>query len=181
MPLLPLYLCYATLPCLITLLPFCTSLSKVLRHDKAILHPIHQKDHLKHVPEYLIPRSMRSVVRTNTGRKGKKRRTQGGGDGQVERRIQKSRMNDPLMGGSASTGEEGGEGEGSGSGPAEVAAPADRVFTAGDMSHGMGKTSSSSGRQQWKMRHQKGKFDSKKANKESHRTPGAFVKSKQYK
>lgn len=124
---------------------------------------------------------MRSVARTNTGRKGKKRRTQGGGDGQVERRIQKSKMNDPLMGGgSASIGEEGVE-SGSSSGPSEVSAPADRVFTAGDMSHGMGKTSSSSGRQQWKMRHQKGKFDSKKANKESHRTPGAFVKSKQYK
>jgi hypothetical protein len=120
---------------------------------------------------------MRSVVRTNAGRKGKKRRTQNGGDGQAERRIQKSRMNDPLMSGSLSTG----AGEGEGSGPAEVAAPADRVFTASDMSHGLGKTSSSSGRQQWKMRHQKGKFDSKKANKESHRTPGAFVKSKQYK
>ena len=146
----------------------------MLRHDKAILHPIHQKDHLKHVPEYLIPHSMRSVARTNTGRKGKKRRTQGGGDGQVERRIHSSKRNDPLMGGSSS-------------GDVEIAPvpvpqeKVDRVFTAGDMSHGLGKTSTSSGRQQWKMRHQKGKFDSKKMNKESHRTPGAFVKSKQYK
>ena len=116
------------------------SLLQVLRHDKAILHPIHQKDHLKHVPEYLIPRSMRSVVRTNNGRKGKKRRTQGGGDGQVDRRIQKSRMNDPLMGGatmSAGAGDsEGGE-AGPGSASAEASGPADRVFTAGDMSHGM--------------------------------------------
>ena len=146
----------------------------MLRHDKAILHPIHQKDHLKHVPEYLIPHSMRSVARTNTGRKGKKRRTQGGGDGQVERRIQSSKRNDPLMGGSSNS-----------SGDVESAAvpqeKVDRVFTAGDMSHGLGKTSTSSGRQQWKMRHQKGKFDAKKMNKESHRTPGAFVKSKQYK
>ena len=156
----------------------------MLRHDKAILHPIHQKDHLKHVPEYLIPHSMRSVARTNTGRKGKKRRTQGGGDGQVERRIHASKRNDPLMGGNSSS-------SSSSSGDAENAsepgsgsvsqAKVDRVFTAGDMSHGLGKTSTSSGRQQWKMRHQKGKFDSKKANKESHRTPGAFVKSKQYK
>lgn len=116
---------------------------------------------------------MRSVARTNTGRKGKKRRTQGGGDGQVERRIQSSKRNDPLMGGSSSSGD-----------VESAAVPqekVDRVFTAGDMSHGLGKTSTSSGRQQWKMRHQKGKFDAKKMNKESHRTPGAFVKSKQYK
>lgn len=123
---------------------------------------------------------MRSVARTNTGRKGKKRRTQGGGDGQVERRIQASKRNDPLMGGSSGDADTGGEGEG-GEGGVEAAVKVDRVFTAGDMTHGLGKTSSSSGRTQWKQRHQKGKFDSKKANKESHRTPGAFVKSKQYK
>ena len=111
---------------------------------------------------------MRSVAKTNTGRKGKKRRTQGGGDGQVERRIQQSKRNDPLMSGGASE-------------PEVPKEKVDRVFTTGDMAHGLGKTSSSSGRTQWKMRHQKGKFDAKKVNKESHSTPGAFVKSKQYK
>ena len=153
-----------------------------MRHDKAILHPIHQKEHLKHVPEYLIPHSMRSVAHSNTGRKGKKRRTQGG-DGQIDRKIQQSKRNDPLMGGSTSAGEGSGEGSEivSASAVAVSAVKEDRVFTAGDMKHGMGKASTSSGRQQWKMRHSKGKFDTKKVNKESHRTPGAFVKSKQYK
>jgi hypothetical protein len=82
------------------------------------------------------------------------------------------------MGGSSSGGN---EDDGNDVAPAALAVVPDRVFTAGDISHGLGKTSTSSGRQQWKMRHQKGKFDSKKANKETHRTPGAFVKSKQYK
>jgi ATP-dependent RNA helicase DDX56/DBP9 len=50
---------------------------KVLRHDKAIAHPIIPKDHLKYIPEYLIPASMRGVVSTNNagGRRSKKRKT----------------------------------------------------------------------------------------------------------
>ena len=123
---------------------------------------------------------MRSVAHSNNGRKGKKRRTQGG-DGQVDRKIQQNKKNDPLMGGSSSAGEGSGEVGETVSVSAASAVKEDRVFTAGDMKHGMGKASTSSGRQQWKMRHSKGKFDIKKVNKESHRTPGAFVKSKQYK
>ena len=138
---------------------------------------------------------MRSVVRTNTGRKGKKRRVQGNGDGQVERRIQQSKRNDPLMGGSSSSssgsnsGSNGGNNSGSNDNNDNNSEPQntnsnekiDRVFTSGEMAHGLGKTSNNSGRQQWKMRHSKGKFDTKKNNKESHRMTGAFVKSKQYK
>ena len=158
---------------------------KVLRHDKAILHPIHQKDHLKHVPQYLIPHSMRSIVRPNTGRKGKKRRIQGNGEGQVSRKIQQSKMKDPLIGGAASLTTDtesvanvGGidieANSGSGSGSAKEFAP-------GVSSYRAAKTPTIAGRQQWKARHQKGKFDLKKTNKESHRMTGAFVKSKQYK
>lgn len=36
---------------------------KVLRHDKAIVHPLRQHNHLKHIPEYLVPSSMRSVIK----------------------------------------------------------------------------------------------------------------------
>jgi hypothetical protein len=158
---------------------------QVLRHDKAILHPIHQKDHLKHVPQYLIPHSMRSIVRPNTGRKGKKRRVQGNGEGQVSRKIQQSKMKDPLIGGAASLTADtesvanvGGidieANPGSGSGSAKEFAP-------GVSSYRAAKTPTIAGRQQWKARHQKGKFDLKKTNKESHRMTGAFVKSKQYK
>lgn len=159
----------------------------MLRHDKAILHPIHQKDHLKHVPQYLIPHSMRSIVRPNTGRKSKKRRVQGNGDGEVSRKIQQSKMKDPLIGGTASLSTETGTGSdanvggidiesnsGNGSGSAKEFAP-------GVSSYKVAKTPTMAGRQQWKARHQKGKFDLKKTNKESHRMTGAFVKSKQYK
>lgn len=161
----------------------------MLRHDKAILHPIHQKDHLKHVPQYLIPHSMRSIVRPNTGRKSKKRRVQGNGDGEVSRKIHQSKMKDPLIGGTASLSAETGTGTGSdanvggidieensgnGSGSA-------KEFPPGVSSYKVAKTPTMAGRQQWKARHQKGKFDLKKTNKESHRMTGAFVKSKQYK
>lgn len=161
---------------------------KVLRHDKAILHPITQKDHLKHVPEYLIPQSMRSVANTTGGGKRKKRRkapSQG-----VDRRIQQSRQKDPLLGGSSSSssgeaadagaGEGAGEGTGAdfgdeGGGGDEGEGTGDSGFTGGGGKAGL------SGRQEWKMRHQKGKFNAKQGKKNEHRVKGAFVKSKKYK
>jgi ATP-dependent RNA helicase DDX56/DBP9 len=180
---------------------------KVLRHDKAIMHPIHQKEHLKFVPEYLIPHSMRSVASAGAGRRKKRRRPQsGGGQEGLERRLQQSKKRDPLMGGladdtgaadggdadiggssagadaDASTGARGGDsggdrdgGDGDGAEDRE-----ERVFTSGEIKGGsLGR--STSGRQQWKLRHKKGKFDTKNAKKNSHRMAGSFIKSKQYK
>lgn len=161
----------------------------MLRHDKAILHPIHQKDHLKHVPQYLIPHSMRSIVRPNTGKRSKKRRVQGNGDGEVSRKIQQSKMKDPLIGGTASLSTETGTGSGSDANVGGIDIDANsgngygsaKEFAPGVSSYKVAKTPTMAGRQQWKARHQKGKFDLKKTNKESHRMTGAFVKSKQYK
>jgi ATP-dependent RNA helicase DDX56/DBP9 len=50
---------------------------KVLRHDKAISHPIMPKEHLKYIPDYLIPPSMKGVISGNVGanRKPKRRKT----------------------------------------------------------------------------------------------------------
>jgi hypothetical protein len=90
---------------------------------------------------------MRSVERSNTGRKGKKRRTQGG-DGHVDRKIQQNTKNDPLMGGSSASTSEGAGDQGDETNSASVSVVSvkeDRVFTAGDMKHGMGKVSTSSG------------------------------------
>ncbi|CAN0319011.1 unnamed protein product, partial [Hapterophycus canaliculatus] len=33
---------------------------KVLRHDKSVLHPLRKLDHLKHIPDYLMPRGLQT-------------------------------------------------------------------------------------------------------------------------
>lgn len=46
---------------------------KTLRHDKA-LHTVKLQEHLSHVPDYLIPKSLKSVIRNdrNAGDRKKK-------------------------------------------------------------------------------------------------------------
>ena len=130
---------------------------------------------------------MRSIVRPTTGRKSKKRRVQGNGDGEVSRKIQQSKMKDPLIGGTASLSAETGTGSDANVGGIDIEANSGngsgsaKEFAPGVSSYKVAKTPTMAGRQQWKARHQKGKFDLKKTNKESHRMTGAFVKSKQYK
>lgn len=140
---------------------------KVLRHDKSILHPIRQKDHLKHVPDYLIPASMKSVAQLNkkTKRNSKKRKS----TLSQSQRITKSKQNDPLLGAVATLNSNENAGE-------EVEDSSKRVFTSGDK---LGD--SISGRKLWKMKHRKGKFNPKLAKSNQHRTPGSFIKSKNYK
>lgn len=33
---------------------------RVLRHDKSVLHPLRKLDHLKHIPDYLMPRGLQT-------------------------------------------------------------------------------------------------------------------------
>lgn len=33
---------------------------RVLRHDKSVLHPLRKLDHLKHIPEYLMPAGLQT-------------------------------------------------------------------------------------------------------------------------
>ena len=125
---------------------------KVLRHDKAVLHPIRQLDHLKAVPEYLVPASMRSMA-SNNGKmgknKGRKRRDPSAG-ASVESRIKKSKMKDPLFAGDDD-------------GDAQVGAePATgESFIKDDSKF------STAGRNEWKMRHNKGKFNERNASSQS--------------
>jgi len=155
---------------------------KVLRHDKAVLHPIRPKEHLKHVPEYLIPLSMRSVAQTNSGKKKRKR-----GQGQsADARVLKSKMRDPLLGAGSSEGGGGGGGEGGQESDLAAAgggqeAGKERIYTSKEVSSGLGMDQSTSGRKKWQMRHKKGKFNPKAAKKGEHRMAGSFIKSKQYK
>lgn len=33
---------------------------RVLRHDKSVLHPLRKLDHLKHIPDYLMPTGLQT-------------------------------------------------------------------------------------------------------------------------
>eukprot|EP00602_Paraphysomonas_sp_CaronLab_P010101 CAMPEP_0185037304 /NCGR_PEP_ID=MMETSP1103-20130426/31514_1 /TAXON_ID=36769 /ORGANISM="Paraphysomonas bandaiensis, Strain Caron Lab Isolate" /LENGTH=614 /DNA_ID=CAMNT_0027575225 /DNA_START=381 /DNA_END=2225 /DNA_ORIENTATION=- len=149
---------------------------KVLRHDKAVMHPIRVKEHLRHVPDYLVPVSMRSVAgNRNKSNKKKRRRAQAGADGQTqEKRRQISKSKDPLFAGSDEGGSASAE---SSSAAASQPSPAgqSRVFS---NSETLGY--STSGRQKWKMAHKKGKFNPKKGKKDSLGVSGSFTKAKAY-
>lgn len=141
---------------------------KALRHDKAILHPIRQKEHLKHIPEYLIPASMRSMVSMKEKKRKSKARRQGGTQ---EQRIKKSKLNDPLMNPSKQSEAQADDGK---TGIEENEIQETRIFTDNEISNG----GTTSGRKQWKMRHGKGKFNPKLKKKNSDRVPGTFMKSR---
>lgn len=155
----------------------------MLRHDLAVAHPIRRKEHLKHVPDYLIPASMRGAAGAGSsgGSGAKKKRRKVGG--QAEKRIQQSKMKDPLMNAGAVEGEGGGEVDGGGDGDrdeAQAAGPSGgKIFTQSELARQ--SEQSTSGRRAWQQRHKKGKFNPNAAKKNSHRVEGAFVKSKKYK
>jgi ATP-dependent RNA helicase DDX56/DBP9 len=151
---------------------------KVLRHDKAIAHPIRQKDHLKSVPEYLMPISMRGVSNVKKNSKRGKKRKMAPGSGSSEQRVAQSKKRNPLYSADSAGDADGGDGgaEG-GDGDAGNAEGDFEPATAGDSADAGGM----SGRKEWKMRHKKGTFNPKAAKKNEHRTPGSFIKSKKYK
>lgn len=149
---------------------------QVLRHDTAIAHPIKQKEHLKHVPDYLIPASMRSIADTSN-RKKKRRKV----SGQSDQRIQKSKMKDPLLGAGAETAAAAtGAGADGDDDDAELGEDnANKMFTSNELANQSSR--STSGRRAWQERHGKGKFNKASAKKNSHRVEGTFTKSKRYK
>ncbi len=116
-----------------------------------MLHPIRQKDHLKFVPDYLIPATMKAVANVN----GKKKKRKNDRQSQ-DSRAKRSKMNDPLYGGGKSNADSN---------------------TAGSNSDGLyGK--GNSGRKEWKERHKKGEFNPKLKKRNSAMTPGTFTKAK---
>jgi ATP-dependent RNA helicase DDX56/DBP9 len=128
---------------------------KVLRHDKANSHPIRQKDHLKHIPDYLVPAGMRHF-NPDASRRGKRKRVNKAGVS-AEDKISMSKARDPLSTQSLSN-----ENQGS----------VEYVLSDADLKQ------STSGRQKWKERHGKGKFNTKK---KTFGVKGSFAKFKQYK
>jgi hypothetical protein len=142
-----------------------------LRHDKAILHPIQPKEHLKHIPDYLIPDSMRTVSKVQMSsknhRKNRKRKI-GGEDGNGQKKTKFT--NDPLYSTNLiAVKPKTSEGEGGGDqGSVEGGAGGDGMLFA----------TAPSGRKEWKMKHHKGEYNSKYAKGKAYQTPGTFQKSK---
>jgi ATP-dependent RNA helicase DDX56/DBP9 len=139
---------------------------KVLRHDQSIAHPIKQKHHLKHVPGYLVPTSMKSVADTNP-HKGRPRKNK---NMSAEKKIQKSKMRDPLVAAAAGTHADVVE--------AENEADDDKAAPTGSDT-GSSKSKFSC-RNQWQERHRKGKYSDKKRTNEN-KLPGSFSTLRKFK
>lgn len=121
---------------------------------------------------------MKSVANvTNKKRKAAKKRKID--NSSVDQRVQKSKMNDPLLNPSAASSsgahdDDGGDdGDGDGNDEGGEADVVDHRGSAND--GGM------SGRKEWKARHKKGKFNPLMAKHNEHRQQGSFIKSKNYK
>lgn len=133
---------------------------KVLRHDKAIKNPITPKEHLKYIPDYLVPQSMKGIVTGNSGGNRPKRRKSAQSSLSVDKKVQNSKMKDPLLNPPTSSGE-------------VASAPMESTVAWSDS-----QNYSTSGRLQWKARHKRGEFNPK--NKSS-RSPGTFTRGKKLK
>ena len=73
---------------------------ELLRHDKA-LHTVKHQDHLKNVPEYIVPETLKTLtgIKSNKRRRKKKGGAGGGGGGEKKSENQKKflkRTADPL-------------------------------------------------------------------------------------
>merc|ERR1711925_67925 len=53
---------------------------ELLRHDKA-LHTVKHQDHLKNVPEYIVPETLKRLTGMKTSKKKKNRKGAGAGGG----------------------------------------------------------------------------------------------------
>ena len=69
-----------------------------LRHDKA-LHTVKQKTHLKNVPDYIIPKTLKRMATTTGGggggEGGRRKRFKGGHSSQAKRKFERNKA-DPL-------------------------------------------------------------------------------------
>lgn len=142
---------------------------KLLRHDRVATHISKVQDHLKHVPDYMLPRGMQAV-QTNPKRKKRRVRNNRSQAGQGSKKDPlKSFDGDVTLDGVADGANEGDEEN-----------PSDSAFFDGDegddskkrqaddgilgeafdeASDGLGK--STAGRNKWKQKHRKGKFCAK--------------------
>lgn len=143
---------------------------KVLRHDKAIAHPIAPKEHLKFVPDYLIPTSMRGIAGTHTGQRKTKRRKVSQGGVSIDSKVRSSKLKDPLLNLPVDAAADTTAQEQQGT-IADKNAAGENLYTWKES-----QSYSTSGRQKWKQRHRKGDFNPKQ--KAPQKMPGSMVKRK---
>lgn len=141
---------------------------QLLQHDRQATHISRVQDHLKHVPKYMLPRGMEVAADVSRKKRKKKTRSQ-----RMASRA-RNKVNDPLqnfdgevnMDGLAGSDDEGEQVEddkyfdGVDDDDAEVSKEVkNRAFL--DMEdEGYGK--STAGRNAWKLKHGKGKFNKKR-------------------
>ena len=65
-----------------------------LRHDKA-LHTVKQKTHLKNVPDYIIPKTLKRMATATSSGGGERKRFKGGRSSQAKRKFERNKA-DPL-------------------------------------------------------------------------------------
>jgi len=147
---------------------------QLLQHDRQTTHISKVQDHLKHVPKYMLPRGMQ--VNENMGRKKRKKKTRS--QRMTKARSERNKANDPLQSFDGDVNMEGllaadaDEGEhskvdddkffeqGEDADDEEIIQKAKNeayLDDAGD--DGFGK--STAGRNAWKLKHNKGKFNRK--------------------
>lgn len=146
---------------------------QLLQHDRRATHISKVQDHLKHVPTYMLPRGMEVSESVSRKRRKKKTRSQR----IAARSRERNKANDPLqnfdgdvnMEGLA--GDDGGDGGGEeedkffdgieDDGEDEKAAKNQAYLDMHDDEGGDGYGKSTAGRQKWKQKHGKGKFNRK--------------------
>jgi len=133
---------------------------KLLRHDRVATHISQVQDHLKHVPDYMLPRGMQAVQTTTRRKKRRVRHNQQGkpGYGGGKKDPLQTYDGDVTLDGVADDGNDDaeffdvdvdGSGDGGGGGSKKHQ----------DEDDGFGK--STAGKKRWQQKHRKGKFSAK--------------------
>jgi len=135
---------------------------QLLRHDRVVTHVSKVQDHLKHVPKYMLPRGMQ-VAEMN---KRKKRRRARSSNRSASRRtdndpLQSYEGGDVTLDGIAGAADDDVAAGDTKTGTSEQDAKKAKVFV--DSADGTGR--STSGRNQWKQKHGRGKFSRRFAKK----------------
>ena len=170
----------------------------MLRHDKAITHPIRQKEHLKNVPDYLMPASMRGFTTMRQKGNKKKRKLRNVNNNGVgvgasqEQRVLRSKMKNPLfnqqqvssnqqsslLGDVNSDHVHNDTHDNDDRNNVQPLKSTNEKLYANSSVLGESKLS---GRREWKLKHKKGDFNPKIMKRNTHRMTGSFIKSKNYK
>jgi hypothetical protein len=150
---------------------------QLLQHDRRATHVSRVQDHLKHVPKYMLPRGMQVDESVSRKRRKKKTRSQKLASGSRAR----NKANDPLQnfdGDVNMDGVLGGDDDEDGDDEAGGAHDEEKFFDDADddnetskraknesfldkMQHTDGYGRSTAGRNAWKQKHSKGKFNRK--------------------